>query len=128
MVFGGEYSGTGAYVLPTAFVDVMPDMRIAREEIFGPVAAVMTFETEDEAIAMANDTVYGLAAGVWTSDVSRAHRTVRDLEVGTIWVNTFNDGDFSMPFGGYKQSGNAQDNSIETLLAYTQTKSAWLRI
>lgn len=128
MVFGGEYAGPGAYVLPTAFVDVDPSMRIAREEVFGPVAAIMAFDTDEQAVALANDTIYGLAAGVWTSDVSRAHRIVRDLQVGTIWVNTFNDGDFSMPFGGYKQSGNAQDNSIETLLAYTQTKSAWFRI
>jgi len=128
MVFGGEYSGTGAYVLPTAFVDVQPSMRLAKEEVFGPVAGVMTFRSEAEAVALANDTMYGLAAGVWTANVSRAHRIVRDLQVGTIWVNTFNDGDFSQPFGGYKQSGNAQDNSIETLLAYTQTKSAWFRI
>jgi gamma-glutamyl-gamma-aminobutyraldehyde dehydrogenase len=129
LLFGGQpHQGPGAYVAPTAFANVDARSQLAQVEVFGPVAALMTFDAEAEALALANDTIYGLAAGVWTADVSRAHRMVRDLAVGTIWVNTFNDGDFGQPFGGYKQSGNAKDNSAETLLAYTQTKSAWYRI
>ncbi|MCC2113479.1 MAG: aldehyde dehydrogenase family protein, partial [Hyphomicrobiales bacterium] len=76
----------------------------------------------------ANDTVYGLAAGVWTSDLSTAHRLVRDIEAGVVWVNTFNDGDMTQPFGGYKQSGSARDKALMTLGEYTQVKSAWIRL
>lgn len=125
---GRESPVGGAYVEPTAYADVRPDMTIAREELFGPVAAIMPFDTEDEAIALANDTIYGLAAGVWTSDLSRGHRCVRDLEAGTIWVNTFDDGDMTQPFGGWKQSGNSRDKCFESLLEYTQGKSAWIQL
>ncbi|MFQ5547298.1 MAG: aldehyde dehydrogenase [Woeseia sp.] len=128
--FGGNVPEnlTGAYVNPTLFTKVNNSMRIAREEIFGPVASVISFDTVDEAISIANDTIYGLAAGVWTQDLSRAHRLVKEIDAGVIWVNSFDEGDMTQPFGGYKQSGNARDNCIESLLSYTQSKSAWIRL
>ena len=127
--FGGDEPDlNGAYVNPTLFTEVNNDMRIAREEIFGPVAAILPFDGIDEAIRIANDTIYGLAAGVWTSDLSRAHRLVREIDAGVIWVNCFDEGDMTQPFGGYKQSGNARDKCIESLLGYTQSKSAWIRL
>jgi gamma-glutamyl-gamma-aminobutyraldehyde dehydrogenase len=129
--FGGETPESldrGAYVLPTLFTDVDNRMRIAREEIFGPVAAVIPFADADEAVRIANDTLYGLAAGIWTTDLNRAHRLIRDIEAGVIWVNCFDEGDMTQPFGGYKQSGNARDKCIASLLSYTQMKSAWIRL
>ncbi|MFQ5983129.1 MAG: aldehyde dehydrogenase [Woeseiaceae bacterium] len=128
--FGGDVPDafSGAYVNPTLFTNVNNSMRIAREEIFGPVASVMPFESIDEAISIANDTIYGLAAGVWTQDLSQAHRLVKEIDAGVIWVNSFDEGDMTQPFGGYKQSGNARDNCIESLLSYTQSKSAWIRL
>jgi acyl-CoA reductase-like NAD-dependent aldehyde dehydrogenase len=128
--FGGNVPEnlSGAYVNPTLFTKVSNSMRIAREEIFGPVASVIAFDDISEAIAIANDTIYGLAAGVWTQDLSQAHRLVKDIDAGVIWVNSFDEGDMTQPFGGYKQSGNARDNCIESLLSYTQSKSAWIRL
>lgn len=87
----------------------------------------MPFDSLEEAVSLANDTPYGLAAGVWTSNIATAQRLVRDVEAGVIWVNTFDDGDMTQPFGGWKQSGNAHDKCFESLLEYTQLKSAWLR-
>ena len=129
--FGGtvpEDLQNGAYVTPALFTDVDNSMQIAREEIFGPVAAVIPFDGANEAISIANDTIYGLAAGIWTRDLSRAHRMIRDIEAGVIWVNCFDEGDMTQPFGGYKQSGNARDKCLESLLSYTQSKSAWIRL
>lgn len=117
----------GAYVQPTLFTNVDRNMTIAREEIFGPVAVVMPFSTEEEAIEIANDSIYGLAGSVWTRDLKTAHRMVRAIESGLVWVNCFGDGDMTQPFGGYKQSGNSRDKGIGSLLSYTQTKSAWFR-
>lgn len=131
LAFGGETDPSrpeGAYVLPTLFDGVTPDMAIAREEVFGPVAALMTFETEAEAIALANGTDYGLAASVWTADLTRAHRMVKALDAGVIWVNCFGDGDMTQPFGGTKQSGNSRDKSLESLTGYMQSKSAWINL
>jgi gamma-glutamyl-gamma-aminobutyraldehyde dehydrogenase len=129
--FGGDVPAglsNGAYVSPTLFTEVSNQMVIAREEIFGPVAAVIPFKGVEEAIAIANDTIYGLAAGVWTRDVNTAFRLIREIEAGVIWINCFDEGDMTQPFGGYKQSGNARDKCFESLLSYTQEKSAWLRL
>jgi gamma-glutamyl-gamma-aminobutyraldehyde dehydrogenase len=127
--FGGTAPDIeGAYINPTLFTDVNNEMRIAREEIFGPVASVLPFSGIDQAIDIANDTIYGLAAGVWTRDLSTAHRLVNELEAGVIWVNCFDEGDMTQPFGGYKQSGNARDKCIESIMSYTQSKSAWIRL
>ncbi|MCH7706883.1 MAG: aldehyde dehydrogenase [Myxococcales bacterium] len=131
LVFGGDVPGdlrAGAYVSPTLFTEVENRMKIAREEIFGPVAAVIPFDGLDDAIAIANDSPYGLAAGIWTRDLDKAHRLIKEIEAGVIWVNCFDEGDMTQPFGGYKQSGNARDKCFESLLSYTQTKSAWIRL
>lgn len=119
---------TGAFVAPTLFTGATRDMNINREEVFGPVASLMVFDTEDEAMALANDSVYGLAAAVWTADLNRAHRCVSALEAGVVWVNCFGDGDMTQPFGGYKQSGNSRDKHIDSLRSYMQGKSAWFAL
>jgi gamma-glutamyl-gamma-aminobutyraldehyde dehydrogenase len=118
----------GAYVLPTLFRRVAPAMAIGREEIFGPVACLLTFDSEAEAIRLANDSIYGLAASVWTSDLTTAHRMVKALEAGVVWVNCFGDGDMTQPFGGFKQSGNSRDKSLESLTGYMQSKSSWISL
>jgi acyl-CoA reductase-like NAD-dependent aldehyde dehydrogenase len=129
--FGGDAPAgleSGAYVTPTLFADVKNNMTIAQQEIFGPVASVIPFENSDEAIEIANDTIYGLAAGIWTKDIDKAFRLIRKVEAGTIWVNSYEEGDMTQPFGGYKQSGHARDKCIESLKSYTQSKSAWIRL
>jgi len=118
----------GYFVQPTVFTGVRNDMRIAREEIFGPVVAVMPFRDEEDAVLQGNDTTYGLAAGVWTRDVSRAHRIARALRAGTVWVNCYNVFDVSAPFGGYKESGYGRELGRQCLDLYTQTKSVWLQV
>ena len=116
----------GFFVEPTIFTDVRDDMRIAREEIFGPVMSVLAFSEEDEAIARANDTEFGLSAGVFTRDLPRAHRVVRELEAGTCWINNYNLSPAEMPFGGYKQSGIGRENAIAALGHYSQLKSVYV--
>ncbi len=131
LAFGGDSPAElvkGAYVNPTLFTDVRNDMSIARQEIFGPVASIIPFEDINEAIHVANDTIYGLAAGVWTRDLNRAMSLIKSIEAGVIWVNCFDEGDMTQPFGGYKQSGNARDKCVESLLSYTQHKSAWIKL
>ena len=131
LVFGGdapEALEPGAFVNPTLFADVRNDMTIARQEIFGPVASVIPFESADEALEIANDTIYGLAASIWTKDIDKAFRLVKGIEAGIVWVNTYDSGDFTQPFGGYKQSGNARDKCIDSYKSYTQTKSAWIKL
>ena len=129
--FGGDAPQaleTGAYVNPTLFGNVRNDMSIARNEIFGPVASVIPFEGAAEAISIANDTIYGLAAGIWTRDLNKAMRLVKDIESGVVWINSYEDGDMTQPFGGYKQSGHARDKCLDSLRSYTQGKSAWFRL
>jgi gamma-glutamyl-gamma-aminobutyraldehyde dehydrogenase len=129
--FGGDAPPgleQGAYVNPTLFGDVRNDMSIARNEIFGPVASVIPFDGPTEAITIANDTIYGLAAGIWTSDLNKAMRLVKDIEAGVVWINSYEDGDMTQPFGGYKQSGHARDKCLDSLKSYTQGKSAWFRL
>ena len=131
LVLGGSEDPSrpdGAYVMPTLFTGLTPTMAVGREEVFGPVAAVFSFRDEAEAIRLANDSIYGLAASIWTSDVNCAHRVVKALEAGVVWVNCFGDGDMTQPFGGYKQSGNTRDKSLECLAGYMQSKSAWFSL
>jgi aldehyde dehydrogenase (NAD+) len=119
-------TGKGFFVQPTVFADVLPGMTIAREEIFGPVLAAIEFADIDEAIARANDSPYGLAAGVWTRDIRKAHYVARKLQAGTVWINTYNIYDTAAPFGGYKQSGFGREMSAHALEHYTQVKSVWV--
>jgi aldehyde dehydrogenase (NAD+)/phenylacetaldehyde dehydrogenase len=103
-------------------------MRVAREEIFGPVLTVMAFDDVDEVVRRANDTAYGLAAGIWTRDLGHAHRIANQLEAGTVWVNTYNIFEPTAPFGGYKDSGFGRDLGEDAVLAYTQTKTVWINL
>jgi len=130
LLAGGErtpVNGKGYFVQPTIFGDVRGDMTIAREEIFGPVLAMMSFEGGVEgATAMANDTIYGLAAGIWTRDIKKALRTARAVRAGTVWINTYNMYDAASPFGGFKQSGFGRELGMHALDGYTQVKSVWV--
>ncbi|MHA6620727.1 aldehyde dehydrogenase [Pseudonocardia sp. DLS-67] len=116
----------GLFVRPTVFADVTSDMRIAREEVFGPIAAVLRFRDEAEAVEIANDTEFGLAAGVWTGSVARAHRVAGRLEAGTVWINNYRKTSYATPFGGYKQSGLGRENGADALREYTEEKSVWV--
>ncbi|MFN5445131.1 MAG: aldehyde dehydrogenase [bacterium] len=116
----------GQFVEPTIFVDVTPQMRIAREEVFGPVLSIIGFEDEAEAIRLANDTVYGLAAGVWTENIGRAVRMSKELRAGTVWVNTYRAVSYMMPFGGMKHSGIGRESGVESIRHYLETKSTWI--
>jgi acyl-CoA reductase-like NAD-dependent aldehyde dehydrogenase len=118
--------GKGYFVRPTVFDGVTPKMKIAREEIFGPVLAVLPFDDVNEVVALANGTDYGLAAGVWTKDVAKAHKVARAIRAGTVWVNTYNLYDPSLPFGGFKQSGFGRDLGMEAIDGYLETKSVWI--
>lgn len=118
----------GAFVAPTVFADCVDEMRIMREEIFGPVMAVADFVEEDEVIARANATVFGLAAGVFSADLTRAHRVIHQLEAGTCWINTYNITPIELPFGGYKQSGLGRENSRLAVEHYTQVKSVYVAL
>ena len=123
----GDLSG-GYFIEPTVFTDVRPDMRIAQEEIFGPVLAITPVESVEEAIEIGNGTEYGLAAGVWTNDIKKAHKVASGLKAGTVWVNTYGLYDPGVSFGGYKQSGFGRELGKHAVEAYTQTKSVWLNL
>jgi aldehyde dehydrogenase (NAD+) len=136
LVFGGRTGaelfpegsplGAGYYVEPTLFRVPSNDLRICQEEIFGPVAVVMPFDDDDHAVALANATTYGLAAGVWTSNVRRAHRLIRDLHCGSVWVNAYRRIHWALPFGGWKDSGYGRDSGWESILENTQLKTSWI--
>jgi betaine-aldehyde dehydrogenase len=119
-------SAEGTYIQPTVFADVTDEMTICREEIFGPVMCVLDFDNEEEVIARANGTEFGLSAGVFTSDLTRAHRVVDQLEAGTLWINTYNLAPVEVPFGGSKQSGFGRENSLAALNHYTELKSVYV--
>lgn len=118
----------GFFFEPTILTGVDNSMRVVREEIFGPVLSVLTFDTEDEAVTIGNDTAYGLAAAVWTTDVQRAHRVAHRLKAGTIWINSYRVLANNVPYGGFGQSGIGRENGIEGLNAYLQTKSVWVEL
>lgn len=129
--FGGQRAlanSGGCYVEPTLFERVTPTMKIAQEEIFGPVLSAITFNSEDEAVRIANDVMYGLAAAVWTQDLNTAHRVSRALRAGMVYVNCYDDDDITVPFGGYKQSGNGRDKSLHAFDKYTELKTTWMRL
>jgi aldehyde dehydrogenase (NAD+) len=129
LVTGGEPTGEyeqGLCFPPTVFTDVENDMRIAQEEVFGPVLAVLSFSDEEEVVAEANDVEYGLAAGVWTEDMGRAHRMMDALEAGVVWVNTYRKMSYTTPFGGKKASGIGRENGMEAVEEYVETKSVYL--
>ena len=131
LLAGGEAARVesgGLYVEPTLFDGVDPGMRIAREEIFGPVLSVLSFTELDEAVRQANATPYGLAAAVWTADMSKAIRTARNLRAGTVHVNQYDNDDITVPFGGYKQSGNGRDKSLHAFDKYTELKTTWIQV
>ena len=131
LLAGGEQAMAhtgGCYVQPTVFAGVTNDMVIAREEIFGPVLSVLSFDDAAEAVQVANQTVYGLQAGVWTADINKAHSVARALRAGTVHVNQYDEDDITVPFGGFKQSGVGRDKSLHAVDKYTETKTTWIRI
>ncbi|MGH7189450.1 MAG: aldehyde dehydrogenase family protein, partial [Acetobacteraceae bacterium] len=118
--------GEGWFVEPTIFGDVNPSMRIAREEVFGPVLAVLPFDDDDDAVRIGCDIPYGLAAGVWTENIGRALTMANRLEAGTVWINTYRAVSYMVPFGGYKRSGIGRESGIDMIHEYLQTKSVWI--
>ena len=131
LVAGGkaaQVNGKGYYVEATVFDQVAPEMTIAREEIFGPVLAVLTFDGFEQGVQLANQSMYGLAAGIWTRDIQKAHRAARAIKAGTVWINTYNFYDPAAPFGGYKASGFGRDLGREALDGYLETKSVWVAL
>ncbi|HEX8853424.1 MAG TPA: aldehyde dehydrogenase family protein, partial [Pyrinomonadaceae bacterium] len=116
----------GFFFQPTIFSEVRNEMRVAQEEIFGPVTSVITFSSEEDLLRQANETIYGLSAGIWTKDITRAHRFAREIKAGVVWINTFNMFNAASPFGGYKQSGYGREMGRHALDLYTQIKSVWV--
>lgn len=121
-------TGTGFFVQPTIFKDVKPSMQIYREEVFGPFVVMTSFRDEEEAIALANDSIYGLGSALFTQDLTRAHRIARRIDAGMVWINSSNDSDFRVAFGGVKQSGIGRELGEAGLHAYTQTKSVHVNL
>jgi aldehyde dehydrogenase (NAD+) len=118
--------GDGWFIEPTVFADVNPDMRIAKEEVFGPVLGIIPFDDDEEAIAIANSSIYGLAAGVWTADIGRCLKMAHRLESGTVWINTYRVSSYMSPFGGYKRSGFGRESGLSAIREYVQEKSVWI--
>jgi len=128
---GGEHTQAvegGFYIQPTMFSHVENTMAIASEEIFGPVLSVISFTDMEDAIRIANDTPYGLAAGIWTTDLSKAHKMAKAVRAGSVWVNQWDGGDMTAPFGGFKQSGNGRDKSLHAFNKYTEVKATWIKL
>jgi acyl-CoA reductase-like NAD-dependent aldehyde dehydrogenase len=133
LIFGGKRANppafpNGYFFSPTILANVAPDSFIAQNEVFGPVLSIIPFEDEEEAVAIANGTQFGLAAGVWTLDIRRAHRMARQLQAGTVWINMYRAMTFNSPFGGFKSSGIGRQNGIEAMDQYLQTKSVWCEL
>ncbi|EGH30207.1 betaine aldehyde dehydrogenase [Pseudomonas syringae pv. japonica str. M301072] len=124
---GGVFD-KGAFVAPTVFTDCTDEMTIVREEIFGPVMSILGYDTEDEVVRRANDTDFGLAAGIVTRDLNRAHRVIHLLEAGICWINAWGESAAQMPVGGYKQSGVGRENGISSLAQYTRIKSVQIEL
>jgi acyl-CoA reductase-like NAD-dependent aldehyde dehydrogenase len=118
-----DHAGPGFFVAPTILTDVDPAMQVFQEEIFGPVLVATSFETEDEAVELSNNSIFGLAASIWTRDVATAHRVARRVEAGSVWINGHHLFDPAMPFGGFKQSGWGRENGAEVLDLYTEKKT-----
>jgi len=131
LLSGGRAEGPfeeGSYYQPSVLTQVRPDQEIALQEVFGPVLSVLSYETPEEAVAIANSTDYGLAASLWTTDLSHAHSLSREIQAGVVWVNCFEEGDMTMPFGGVKQSGYGRDKSLHALDKFSQLKSTWIQL
>jgi betaine-aldehyde dehydrogenase len=133
LICGGEQVtvndlGNGFFVMPTIFADCTDDMTIVKEEIFGPVMSVLSFDNEEEVVRRSNNTGYGLAAGVFTTNFARAHRVINQLQAGICWINTWGSSPAQMPVGGYKQSGIGRENGLETLNHFTQIKSVFVEL
>ncbi|MCF4099307.1 aldehyde dehydrogenase [Maritalea mediterranea] len=130
LVTGGQQlkAGQGYYMEPTIFTDIKPDMDLFQNEVFGPVVSITSFDTEEEAVALANGTAFGLAAGVWTSNLSRAHRMVRNIKSGVVHVNTYGGAGNNVPLAGMKQSGNGADKSLHAIEKYENLKTAWIQL
>jgi len=118
----------GLFFEPTVLTEVRPDSRIAQDEVFGPVLAVLPFEDEREAVAIANDSRYGLGAGVWTKDIQRAHRVAASIKAGNVWINSYRVVAPGVPFGGYKQSGWGRENGADAVREFTETKAVWVEL
>ena len=125
---GGPAAEKGYFVKPTVLECNKDEATISREEIFGPVVATFSFKDTDDIKARANNTIYGLSAGIWTKDISKAHRLAKDIKAGTIWINCYNCFDAASPFGGFKQSGFGRELGKHALELYTQTKSVWVSL